>query len=418
VQEGNGNGYTYEWHTGPTVTGPLFTMGKQVIPTPALPVGLGQYTVVALHPTLAFCPSIPSTTEVLDGRIYPSVEIEQKNPLTYCDPARPNGVAKATVNGEFLGYTFDWFVGDVSAGILFQDSTSEVSGLTAITYTVRATDDQSSCVTTKPITIENQPVRVPVPSVVILSHLTRCLPPPDGALQATVNDNTKDYTINWYDGRSVQSTSDNVGEFYRELEAGFYTATATDNESSCISNPVITEVLPFQEIPEFDITTLPTNCDLNIGVATFVPLNDVEVATIIWDIDGVTQEGTILSGLPKGKFSVTVTTSASCSASKDFEILPEILVYNGVSRNGDGANDSFQISCIQDFPNNNVRIFNRAGTLVYEANGYDNADVSFNGISNQGLSLLGRELPDGTYFFIITKGDGSRPATGYLELLR
>jgi gliding motility-associated-like protein len=107
-----------------------------------------------------------------------------------------------------------------------------------------------------------------------------------------------------------------------------------------------------------------------------------------------------------------------CKAEKSFEILPEILTYNGISRNGDGSNDIFEISCIQDFPRNNVKIFNRAGTLVYEANGYDNTEKFFDGTSNQGINLLGRELPDGTYFYIITKGDGSRAKTGYLELLR
>jgi gliding motility-associated-like protein len=222
----------------------------------------------------------------------------------------------------------------------------------------------------------------------------------------------------WYNGNSVKTVSDNTGEFYRELETGFYTTTATDIESGCVSDPVVTEILPFTENPEFEISTIPTNCEQNIGGATYVPLNTVEIESIVWDIDGVVELGTIIENLPKGTFSVIATSTASCETTKTFEILPEILVFNGVSRNGDGSNDVFEISCIQDFPNNNVKIFNRNGTLVYEANGYNNSDKAFNGTSNEGLSLLGKELPDGTYFYIITKGDGSRPRTGYLELLR
>jgi hypothetical protein len=70
------------------------------------------------------------------------------------------------------------------------------------------------------------------------------------------------------------------------------------------------------------------------------------------------------------------------------------------------------------FPNNKVKIFNRSGILVYEGNNYNNDDIVFAGVGENGLYLLGEHLPDGTYFYIIDKGDGSRPLTGYLELMR
>ena len=65
-----------------------------------------------------------------------------------------------------------------------------------------------------------------------------------------------------------------------------------------------------------------------------------------------------------------------------------------------------------------MKIFNRAGILVYEADGYNNAEIVFRGIGEKGLYMIGEDLPDGTYFYIIDKGDGSRPNTGYLELMR
>jgi gliding motility-associated-like protein len=199
---------------------------------------------------------------------------------------------------------------------------------------------------------------------------------------------------------------------------GPYATTATDIVSGCVSDPVITEILPFMEIPEFDIKTVPTNCEANVGEAVFVPLNEVQIKSIEWDINGSLQTGTIVTGLPKGEFILTVTSSQECVNSKTFEILPEILVFNGISQNGDGQNDIFEISCIADFPNNNVKVFNRAGTLVYEARGYNNQDVFFNGTANEGLRIMGQNLPEGTYFYIIDKGNGSKAKTGYLELLR
>ena len=64
-----------------------------------------------------------------------------------------------------------------------------------------------------------------------------------------------------------------------------------------------------------------------------------------------------------------------------------------------------------------MKIYNRAGTLVYEARGYDNNNTKFDGVSNKGINILGDNLPDGTYFYVIEKNDGSKPQNGYLEIV-
>ncbi len=108
-----------------------------------------------------------------------------------------------------------------------------------------------------------------------------------------------------------------------------------------------------------------------------------------------------------------------CVNEGDGIVKTEIGTFNGVSDNGaDGFNDVFVIDCISNFPNNNVKIFNRSGILVYEGDHYDNADVSFKGTGERGLYLQGSRLPEGTYFYIIDKGDGSKIISGYLELTR
>lgn len=408
----NGGGalYDYAWYAGTVATGiPVYT-SKDVQGVP-----VGQYTVVAINPNHSFCASKPYTTRVPDARALPDVVAMPKNPLTYCDPVNPNGVAFAHVNNEVNGYVFDWFKGSVNGTPLYTGS--EMSGLTATTYVVRATDVRTGCENTAAITVENDPVNVPEPTVVVISHHTNCAVP-DGILSASVDGNTADYFLKWYDGNTVKSLHDASGEFYRALPDGYYAVTATDLESGCVSDPVVAQVLPFQELPEFDVKTVPTNCEQNVGEAKLVLLNDVQLISVEWNIDGSVEYGTMLSGLPKGEFTVSATTYQECVTTRTFTILPEVLVFNGVSRNNDGQNDFFEIACIQDYPNNNVKIFNRAGTLVYEANGYDNRDVFFNGVSNRGISLLGTDLPDGTYFYIIDKRDGSEPGTGYLELLR
>jgi gliding motility-associated-like protein len=197
-----------------------------------------------------------------------------------------------------------------------------------------------------------------------------------------------------------------------------------------VSPPIVTEILPFMEIPKFEVITKPTTCEQAIGQAELIPSKEYEIETIDWyyspveipiedfDSENVYASGIRLSDLPKGYYKVAVTTTKQCYNEGLLRIEPDIIIFNGVSQNGDGMNDIFEIACIQDFPNNHVKIFNRAGTLVYEIHGYNNADVYFDGISNKGLNVLGTRLPEGTYFYIIDRGDGSKPHTGYLELLR
>jgi gliding motility-associated-like protein len=128
--------------------------------------------------------------------------------------------------------------------------------------------------------------------------------------------------------------------------------------------------------------------------------------------------GPNLENIGAGSYTVTATSELGCATTKDLTVGTEIRPYNGVSRNGDGRNEIFNIACIENFPGNNVKIFNRAGTLVYEGDGYNNVDIYFDGKSNRGVSPMGILLPDGTYFYVIDKRDGSKPLAGYLEIVK
>ena len=90
---------------------------------------------------------------------------------------------------------------------------------------------------------------------------------------------------------------------------------------------------------------------------------------------------------------------------------------NVFSPNFDGINDELLIDGIENFPDNTFRIYNRWGNLVFEAFGYNNRDNVFNGTVNAGNTLQNNsQLPDGTYFFIINKGDGSELQKGFITI--
>nr|WP_297919107.1 gliding motility-associated C-terminal domain-containing protein [uncultured Allomuricauda sp.] len=99
-----------------------------------------------------------------------------------------------------------------------------------------------------------------------------------------------------------------------------------------------------------------------------------------------------------------------------------IIIYNGITPNGDGSNDYFQIIDIENFPNNTVQIFNRWGVLVYETDNYGQGNNVFRGISEGRLTIAqDRNLPSGTYFYIITfpeENPGKPRYNGYLYINR
>ncbi|WP_396596218.1 gliding motility-associated C-terminal domain-containing protein [Dokdonia sp. R86516] len=94
----------------------------------------------------------------------------------------------------------------------------------------------------------------------------------------------------------------------------------------------------------------------------------------------------------------------------------QIEISDGVSDNDDGQNDFLELGTLPDiFPNFDIQIFNRYGTIVYRGN--RNTPL-FDGSSNTG-SGLGDQLPTGVYFYIFYPNDSnSAPIDGSFYLSR
>jgi len=104
------------------------------------------------------------------------------------------------------------------------------------------------------------------------------------------------------------------------------------------------------------------------------------------------------------------------------EILPlsdgrcQIEISDGVSDNGDGVNDDLDLGSLPDiFPNFDIQIFNRYGTIVYRGN---RGTEFFDGRSNTG-SGIGDQLPTGVYFYIFYPNEeDTSPIDGNFYLSR
>lgn len=110
---------------------------------------------------------------------------------------------------------------------------------------------------------------------------------------------------------------------------------------------------------------------------------------------------------------VTVESTNGCRASTSFELSVdncEIYIPNGLSPNGDGKNDVFNILNLEAHPNHKIHIYNRYGTLIFE--GSKNTTL-WNGYANRGTPK-NEKLPTGTYFYVVYLNDENTLASPLL----
>ncbi|MEQ7800927.1 putative Ig domain-containing protein [Pedobacter sp. ASV1-7] len=113
-------------------------------------------------------------------------------------------------------------------------------------------------------------------------------------------------------------------------------------------------------------------------------------------------------------YTLTGTNSSGCSETQTFTVtvlddLAKIKATNILTPNNDGYNDKWVIDNIDVYPNNDVKVFDKAGRIVYTKKGYDN---SWDGQMN------GTALNEGTYYYVIDFGQGKRKIRGYITVIR
>lgn len=91
-----------------------------------------------------------------------------------------------------------------------------------------------------------------------------------------------------------------------------------------------------------------------------------------------------------------------------------VKVFEIFTPNNDGNNDTFVIRCIEQYPNNILKVYDKDGSLVYSKQGYDN---SWRGYSNSNWTLNKSDpLPAGVYFYILDLGNNTKATTGWIFL--
>ncbi len=205
----------------------------------------------------------------------------------------------------------------------------------------------------------------------------------------------------------------------------------TDNSRTYMLSSCEEEVAFCLDIPsdELDIYSIQQNgtfyagaigkCDKNVGQImlyagkgrhTFTITNELTECEdeIIIEVDCEENKTPIIEINP----TLTKDTRFSISeekviSSERIEIkTPSISVYTGFSPNRDGVNDYFKIDGLAAYPNNELKIYNRLGRLLFTKKNYQN---------DWGGEVNGTTLPNGIYYYMLYDGNGKK-YTGFVQI--
>ncbi len=311
-----------------------------------------------------------------------------------------NGAIDLTTTSGMPPFTFSWSHGPI---------TEDVSNLTAGLYMVTVTDNNGISAT--------DTVTINEPSAVIVTagnDVSIC----DGDfanLSVSASGGTGGYSYSWVcNFQDCNLSANNItNPQANPWQTTIYYAQAYDG-NGCASNvdSTIVTVLPLPWIaPMVDDSIFE-------GASAQLSVFANNAATYLWSpagsLDNATVFDPVASPTTTTTYTVVVTSADGCVASDSVTVVvlppppPDGEEINNLfTPNGDGANDYWTIN-LNVYRNCDVNIYNRWGTEVYSARGYQN---DWDGIYN------GEPLPEATYYYVIQCGDGE-PITGPITLLR
>jgi gliding motility-associated-like protein len=167
------------------------------------------------------------------------------------------------------------------------------------------------------------------------------------------------------------------------------------------------------------VLSITSNKGTDISLGDIVQLTASGGTNYVW-----TSNSSILSGQntpvltvrPRvaTTYTVSSTNANGCTQSQSFTLnvlddMAKIKATNILSPNGDGYNDKWIVDNIDFYPNNEVKIFDKAGRILYNKKGYDN---SWDG------TLDGHPLNEGTYYYIIDFGPNRQKFKGFITIVR
>ncbi|MBN8697608.1 MAG: gliding motility-associated C-terminal domain-containing protein [Bacteroidetes bacterium] len=310
-----------------------------------------------------------------------------------------DGAIDVTVGGGTTPYSYQW------SGA----STANTEDLTAIlngTYTITVTDLNGCSIADTIVLLPNQTVLANAGN-----DTTFC---ESGSITLNAT-STNGVNFQWFElpGNTSVGNTSTVSITPISGNSSYY--VVVDNGAGCSINDTIN--LTSNPLPSVNAgadATIVVGTSIGIGGS---PTTNATGATITWTPTTTLNNSSIANPTATPSttttYTVVVTSAQGCSTSDSVTITvrPTIIFPDGISPNGDGANDTWIIDGIELFPNCNVEVYNRWGELLFQSPGYkENWDGTYKG----------QPLPVGTYYYVIDLGDPLFPDayTGPITIMR
>jgi len=226
----------------------------------------------------------------------------------------------------------------------------------------------------------------------------------------------------WSDGLVQGSRTinlDGVYDYGEEYSITFVVAVTDENDCE-IENTVTVNFEAIDpmiesdpEVEYGDYPVILAGDNINLSSAN----NNGEEYIWSWSNDTIINtdgEITVQGLLSSDWFHLFIEDEEGCIGYDSIYIVVGVKTYEYITPNNDGYNDEWLPVDIQSYPDALLRVFNRWGGLVWEANGGESLSEGQGWDGTQ----EGKELPVGTYYYIIDLNTGDEPQTGPITIIR
>ncbi|MCH2233368.1 MAG: T9SS type A sorting domain-containing protein [Crocinitomicaceae bacterium] len=208
-----------------------------------------------------------------------------------------NGSINISASGAFPPYTYLWSNGE---------TTEDITGLDAGSYTVYVTDD-NGC-TDSSTFIVNNTSSINITTTVVNAS---CVGSSDGSIDVVTSGGTPPYTFSWSSGETTEDLS--------SLEAGAYTITVTDDEGCIYSEEIIVNSLPPIVISLVSLDN--EECGTGNGAIDISVTGGTGSYGYSWSSGATTED---ISGLSSGDYTITVTDASGCTADETYSLINDV----------------------------------------------------------------------------------------------
>ena len=260
------------------------------------------------------------------------------------------------------------------------------------------TPDTGLCASTATMSVTVKPLPAPPTGVSVQTFCANIFP----TLQSII---VNPSNVNWYS--SSTSTTALPSTTYLPPGVTTYYASQYDSTTGCESNirlAVSVNVL-FENSPStIEDQTYCSSDEKTIGDIKTGGLNIVWYTT---PNGGTPVSNSIIISSSSTLYAAIFNPITGCESpirtKVEITIINCLLVSNNLlTINDNDLNDNLNIQNIENFPVNQIEIYNRLGELVWKTDYYNNADISFQGKANvSGVYQINSYLPTGTYYYIL-----------------